>query len=69
MKTKFAVVDPLEEEFKAKLANKRQRYNFLRNGGKDTQKEVADSITDNVTTKDKEMKLVSPLPPPLVSNS
>ena len=66
VKIKFAVVDPVEEEFKAKLANNKQRYNLHRNGGADNRTNAACVVIDSTSSKENELKLVSPLPPPLV---
>ena len=66
VKIKFAVVDPVEEEFKAKLANNKQRYSLQRNGGADKRSNAACVVIDNTCSKENESKLVSPLPPPLV---
>ncbi len=69
MKTRFAVIDPLEEAFQAKLANKKQRYNFLRHETKDIRNSNNQTVPEKKTAKEKELKLVSPLPPPLVKMS
>ena len=68
MKTRFSVVDPVEEAFQAKLANKKQRYNLLRHDGRTDQKDDSQMPSDTLIVKEKETKVVSPLPPPLVSN-
>ena len=61
-------MDPLEEEYKAKAANKKQRYNFFRQGVKGREENSTDVIVENRSkAKEMETKLVSPLPPPLVS--
>jgi len=66
VKIKFAVVDPVEEEFKAKLANSKQRYSLHKNGSPDNRKNATCLVIDTTSTKENDLKLVSPLPPPLV---
>lgn len=66
VKIKFAVVDPLAEEFNAKLANKKQRYNIFRNGDADKRTKADCVVIDDTCPRENEIKLVSPLPPPLV---
>ena len=60
------MVDPLEEEFNAKLANKKQRYNIFRNGDADKRTKADCVVIDDTCPRENEIKLVSPLPPPLV---
>lgn len=66
VKIKFAVVDPVEEEFKEKLANKKQKYKFMRNGSEENRKNASCVIIDSTSVKENNLKIVSPLPPPLV---
>ena len=81
IRTKFSIIDPVEEEYKARLASKKNRYNFLHNNSNNNtdnnlqnlatfhKPTVYKRMVESQATVDRDADQVTPLPPPLVSNS